>query len=246
MGAIMKKPLLFTLVCACVPFQAICGPFDSTVYSSHNRVAVNQNPAGEYRFMIGDVIQIKLYFNPELNETVTVRPDGNVSLQLVDEVLALGRTPAELDEVLTRRYAFLLEKVDVAVIVKKFHNRRLYIGGEVPNPGIIEYRDGITALQAIFAAGGFLRTARTRAVVILRNVEGEGAKLLTLDLRRKLRINRGRDLSLMPYDVVYVPKTGISRANDFVDQYFTKLIPVSKILGFEFIYDLSEHVRAKR
>ena len=77
-------------------------------------------PTAAYIIQPGDQLDIKFFYNPELNESVTVRPDGKISLQLVDEVQTAGLQPAELDEMLTRRYSQELKKPEVTVIVKSF------------------------------------------------------------------------------------------------------------------------------
>jgi len=84
-----------------------------------------------YIIQAGDQLDIKFFYNPELNDSVTVRPDGKISLQLVDEVQAAGQTPAQLDDFLTEKYAKELRKPVITVIVKSFASQRVYVGGEV-------------------------------------------------------------------------------------------------------------------
>jgi len=88
-------------------------------HSATGRAVLPQNsaaPAKEYRIQPGDQLDIKLFYNPELNEQLTVRPDGRITLQLVNDVLAAGLTPAELTAVLTKAYATELRNPKVAVI----------------------------------------------------------------------------------------------------------------------------------
>ena len=91
-----------------------------------------QTPAAPYIILPGDQLDIKFFYNPELNESVTVRPDGKISLQLVDEVQAAGLQPAELDARLTEAYSLELKKPLVTVIVRSFKGQRIYVGGDQP------------------------------------------------------------------------------------------------------------------
>ena len=190
----------------------------------------------EYVLQLGDVIDIKLFYNPELNETVTIRPDGKISLQLVDEIEVLGLTPSELDKILTEKYSKILYKADVAVIVKQFTSQKVYVGGEVNLPGLIPYSGKLTSLQAIFQAGGFKNTAKLKNIVILRNQGTEEPLFMTINLKEDLmKHTQNNDILLKPYDVVFVPKTSIAKINQFVDQYIRQLIPVTTTFGFSYV-----------
>ena len=189
----------------------------------------------EYTLQTGDVIDIKFFYNPKLNELVTIRPDGKISLQLVDEVLAVGLTPAELDRILTEKYTKVIRQPEVAVIVKEFVGQQVYVGGEVKVPGVIPISGKLTALQAIFQAGGFRETAHPASVVIISmNMEMK-------PVARKINIKKiisgkapEKDNFLRPFDIVYVPKTFIAKADRFVDQYIRKMIPGTLSAGFSY------------
>src|SRR4030042_306695 len=102
----------------------------------------------------GDTLDIKFFNNPELNENQAIRPDGKISLQLIGEVMANGKSPEELKEHLVKLYTPQLRKPDVTVIVRTLANRRVYVGGHVKTPGLLELRPQMTALEAIIQAGG--------------------------------------------------------------------------------------------
>ena len=108
----------------------------------------------EYRIRPGDVLTIKFFYNPELNETVPVRPDGRISLELIDEIRAAGRTVSEFKSELTSLYSATLKQPEVAVIVKTIAPRRVYVGGEVGTPGLMEVTGRLTLVQALFQGGG--------------------------------------------------------------------------------------------
>lgn len=181
----------------------------------------------EVRLAPGDVVEVKFFYMPELNETQTVRPDGKISLQLVGELEAQGRTPAQVQGELVRLYASELEQqTDVAVIVRSLWNRRVYVGGEVNRPGMLEMTGELTALEAIMAAEGFNgATARVSNVVVIRHRNGERHGTL-LDLRDALAGKGAQPFYLAPHDIVYVPRTRIANVNRWIDQHINLVLPV--------------------
>ncbi len=187
-----------------------------------------------YRILPGDELDIKFFFNPELNESVFVRPDGNITLQLVDDVHAAGLRPSELDAVLTQNYAHELRKPAISVIVKSFTGQRVYVGGQVGNPGVVSLAPGMTAPQAVFSAGCFLDTAKPEAALVIRNGTADAPIPIRVDLEQSIdgEITKW-DIQLQPFDVVYVPKTWIAKANVFVNQYVRGLLMFNG-WGFDF------------
>lgn len=185
-------------------------------------------PIRPYHLQPGDQLAIRFYRNPELDQDVTVRPDGMISLPFVDEVQAAGRSPKELDAELTRRYTGELATPDVAVIVQQFAGHKVYVGGEVGSQGVIPMSTPLTLYQAIQEAGGFLDTAHPETVVVVRR-DGKGevvSRLVNLEHVQD-GSNLAEDIYLAPYDVVWVPKSGIANADVFVDQYIRKLLPIN-------------------
>lgn len=174
----------------------------------------------DYRLQAGDEMDVKFFFNPELNETVFVRPDGKISLQLIDDVQAAGLTPSELDKALSQAYAKELRKPEVTVIVRSFTGQQVYVGGEVQKPGPVVLTPGMTALQAVINAGGFQDTAKLDEVLVIRNGRADAP----IPIRANLTQPITNDVMLQPHDVVYVPRTLIADANLFVKQYIEGLL----------------------
>ena len=173
----------------------------------------------------GDVLDVKFFYNPELNETQTVRPDGKIVLQLIGEVDVRGKAPSEVREELVKAYTGQLRIAEVAVIVRSFINRRVYVGGDVNRPGVIEMPRQITALDAIMMAGGFdYRRAETSNVVIIRHKDGKRYGC-ALDFRDALKGKEFQPFYLEPEDIIYVPRTVISQVNLWIDQYINQMIP---------------------
>jgi protein involved in polysaccharide export with SLBB domain len=193
----------------------------------------------DYRIASGDILIVRFYYHPELNTEAWVRPDGYISLDLVGDIEAAGQKPATLDSLLEALYRKELIDPKIAVMVKRSANQKVYVGGEVESPGMIPIDGELNVMSAIIQVGGLKPSAKISEVAILRNDARKGPITLKLDLRN---ITRGKaseaNIALQPYDVVYVPKTGIARANDFVDAYIEGLLPVSTVSGFAWLYAL--------
>jgi polysaccharide export outer membrane protein len=173
----------------------------------------------------GDMVEVRFFYTPELNVTQAVRPDGQISLQLIGDVPVQGKTPAEVRQDLLARYAAQLKAPDVAVIVQSFYQRRVYVGGEVLRPGVLQMPGAMMALDAIMEAGGFrLPQAEVRNVIVIRYRNGHRYGYC-LDLKAALRGGEIRPFYLEPQDIVYVPQTTITDIGQWVDQYINNLLP---------------------
>lgn len=220
------------------PFVLLgCGSTQAFVAPVGGPVGPTQAPA-EYRIQPGDQLDIKFFYNPELNEAALVRSDGKISLQLIDDIQAAGLTPAQLDQDLTRLYAQELQRPTITVLVRASTGHRIYVGGEVGTPGLLTLAPGTTALQAVINAGGFRETAKPGAVIVIRKGSDNRAIPIRVDLDPSLDgVSAEGDISLEPSDIVYVPRTFIAEANLFVNQYIERLLLYRGIsLGFG--YDL--------
>lgn len=182
-------------------------------------------PSDVVRLAPGDELEIKFQYVPELDDQQVIRPDGRISLAMVDEVMAAGLTPAQLDQKLTELYAEKLKDPVITVIVRKLAAQRVYVGGEVKTAGMIELVPGMSLLEALIAAGGPVKeSADLSNVVIVRHVNGT-RHMASVDLAQQLKEGVGPDVVLAPRDIVLIPRTGIDRANQWVDQHINRLVP---------------------
>ncbi len=173
----------------------------------------------------GDVVEVKFFYTPQLNEVQTVRPDGKIALQLVGEVDTRELTPAELRDKLTKLYVPHLRDPNVVVIVRSLYNHRVYVGGQVMKPGIVEMPGELTALEAIIQAGGFdLRDAELRNIIIIRHKDGQRYGY-SLNMEPFVKGGELQPFPLEPKDIIYVPQTEIAQVNQWVDQHINKIIP---------------------
>ena len=173
----------------------------------------------------GDEVELKFYYTPELDVTQVVRPDGKIALQLIGEINAQGKTPAELRDELLKLYLPHLKKPEIAVIVRSLLNRRVYVGGQVITPGAIEIPGEIDVLEAIMQVGGFiLPEAEVKNVIVIRHVNGQ-RYAYSVNLEGTLNGEVSRPFYLQPQDIVYVPRTKITKVGQWVDQHINKIMP---------------------
>lgn len=187
-----------------------------------------------YVLQIGDEIEIKAFQLPEIENTVRIGPDGKISLILVDEVEAVGLTTAQLDELLTRAYSVYFRHPQITVIVREFANLSVYVAGEVGRPGVIALKGQLTALGAVIRSGGFRPSAKTNSVILLRKGANETVVVKRVDLKGVIS-EGSADVTLEPFDVVYVPATFIAKADLFVQQYIRDLLPIATTVNFSYI-----------
>lgn len=193
----------------------------------------NSLPQKEYRINVGDELDVKFFYNPDLNEDVIVRPDGRISLQLAHEIMAAGRTPAELTDILVEKYATEIEKPEITVIVRSFSAQRIFVDGEVNNPGMLDLISPLTVLQSISQAGGLKNTARLNDVIVIRRSAEDNFQVIPVNLAKAIDgSDVHQDIILTPYDIVYVPKSPVANLNQWVDQYIRKNIPIPIGVGY--------------
>jgi polysaccharide biosynthesis/export protein len=192
-------------------------------------------PAQEYFIQVGDQLDIKFFYHPELNEQVTVRPDGRISLQLVQEINVAGITPQQLTDKLTKSYSVELDRPKITVIVKAFNAQRVFVDGEVNKAGLVAMVGPMTVLQSISQGGGLKDTAKTNEVIVIRRMAE--TKVVSMVVNLDMVIDGSdlrQDIQLQPNDIVYVPKTAIADVDVWVDQYIRKLIPIPFGAGYSF------------
>ncbi|MET0294816.1 MAG: polysaccharide biosynthesis/export family protein [Phenylobacterium sp.] len=188
-----------------------------------------------YRFYPGDEIEVTVASAPELSKTVTVQPDGRVALPLIGPQMAADRSIQDLQGELSRAYASQLLRPDVQVAARAAP-LKVFVGGEVGNPGVIDLPGDSDALRAIIQAGDFRSSAdRGRVIIVRRGPDGRGM-MRVVDLGHGLKAPGADLVPLRRFDIVYVPRSGISQAGLFVQQYFRDLSPIQ----FSFSYALGE------
>jgi polysaccharide biosynthesis/export protein len=233
--------VVLVTISGCAP-NAVVNPTPAKQMDEQARVYSQ----GEYVIAAGDVLDIKFLYNPDFNELgLPVRPDGRISLQLAPDVMAAGLTPSQLRDTLSQQYGAELKKPEAAVIVRSFGSKKILVDGEVAGPRLIDFVMPTTVMRAIAQAGGLRETARMSNVIVIRK-DSDGKPAGTMvDLRKVIDgTDFGQDISLMPYDIVYVPKSNIARVDKFVDEYVNRVIPgLGSLNPYTYMYTTSSSVR---
>ena len=187
-------------------------------------------PLSPYHIQVGDILSVRLMLNPELNEDVTVRPDGHISTTVVGDEVAAGRTIPDLAATLRTDYSKELQNPRLTVVVKSFAPTRIYVGGEVNNPGeFVDVGPNLTLSQAISRAGGVkMMTSDDNKVFIIRRGPGDVPQFLSTRFDAVMwGKDPSTDVRLAPYDVVFVPRTGAAEVYRFFYTNFLQFVPVS-------------------
>ena len=171
-------------------------------------VVLAQTTEPEIQLGSGDTIEIRFFYNPELNVVQTIRPDGKIFLQLIGEVTAKGSTPTELQEKLFMQFSQYFKQLDIAIIIQSFATHYVYVGGQVNSPGTVpmQRHRPLTALEAIMLAGGInSENATYQNVMILRYEEGKWTHT-QINLEEVLLGKSDTPTNLQPLDIIYVPQ----------------------------------------
>lgn len=185
----------------------------------------NEQAAPKVILGAGDVLEIKFFRTPELNEIQTIRPDGKITMQLIGEVEIKGKTPLEVKNNLIELYSKQLNSPEISVTVQTLYSNRIYVGGQVNSPGYFESTGQITALEAIMQAGGFnLETAKLEKVTIIRT-KNDQRYGYTINLKPALKGKENQPFYLESFDIVYVPKNKTAVIAQWIDTHIDAMIP---------------------
>jgi polysaccharide export outer membrane protein len=139
--------------------------------------AASVNPSDpDYKIGPQDMVRIDVWKEPEISRTTPVRPDGRISLPLLNDVQAAGLTPTQLAGVITEGLKKFITNPQVTVGVTEINSRRVYVTGEVLKPGAFPLQAGMTVLQALTSSGGFTQFAKIKGIYVLRTEDGKQVK----------------------------------------------------------------------
>ncbi len=157
-------------------------------------------------YIIGaqDVLDINVWKEDQLTKTVPVRPDGKISLPLLNDVQAAGLTPTQLGSLITENLKKFVTDPQVTVIVREINSQRVYLLGEVSRAGAYPLLPGMTVLQALSSAGGFTQFANLRRIYVLRTVNGKQEKL-PFNYKEALSKGGDQNIFLKAGDTIVVP-----------------------------------------
>ncbi len=172
-----------------------------------------------YRLNRSDVVALSFTLSPELDQTLTVQPDGYTFLKDAGPVLAQGLTLEEFRSAVRQAYRGYLHDPQVAVALKEFEHPYFVAGGEVGHPGKYELRADTSIMEAVQIAGGFTHQAKHSQVVLFRHVNDDVVEAHVFDLKKMLREKNLNEASLLrPGDLVFVPQNSISKIERFISK----------------------------
>lgn len=175
-----------------------------------------------YKLRVGDVLGVQYVYTPELNQTVTVSPDGYVSLNLVGDIKVSDLTMEEAHEAIVRKASERLNDPELNLVLDQFQPPQVVVAGEVGKPGPISFSGSLTAMQAILVSGGFLQSARMTQVILYRKIESDRAEVRILNLKNvKKTADLERDVLLQPGDMLFVPPNKTQNISRYVKAFNT-------------------------
>ena len=170
-----------------------------------------------YRINPSDTLELNFLLTPEFNQTVTVQPDGYITLRDVGDLLAAGKTLPELTQSIQAAYSKILHDPVISVDPKDFEKPYFVVGGQVGKPGKFDWRGDITLTQAIAIAGGFTDASKHSQVLLFRRVSDQWTEARLINVKKMLN---SRDLQedpeLQPGDMLFVPKNSLSKIKPFL------------------------------
>jgi polysaccharide export outer membrane protein len=166
-----------------------------------------QNVGEDLAYKIGpqDVLKIDVWKEEQLTRTVPVRPDGKITLPLLNDVQAVGLTPMELAGVIGEQLKKYINNPQVTVSVTEINSRRVYVTGEITKAGAYALLPHMTVLQALSSSGGFTQFARVKNIYVLRTENGKQIKMPFNYKEAVSGKNAGQNIELLPGDVIVVP-----------------------------------------
>ncbi|MGH9683838.1 MAG: polysaccharide biosynthesis/export family protein [Candidatus Acidiferrales bacterium] len=203
----MVKPLHVALILAALALAAPMHAQDQTIPAQSSSSATQKAATTDPNYVIGaqDVLDISVWKEPGVSRTVPVRPDGKISLPLLDDVQAAGLTPMQLSDSLTTKLKKYIADPQVTVIVTQINSRRIYVIGQVMRPGAYPLLPGMTILQALSSAGGFAQFANEKKVFLLRSVDGKQTKY-RFNYKEVINgVNPEQNLTIRSGDQIVVP-----------------------------------------
>jgi polysaccharide biosynthesis/export protein len=189
-------------------------PSDASQPNSDTPALQQRNP--RYRVMRDDVLSLSFPLSPEFNQTVTVQPDGYVTLTNAGSVYIQGMTVPEIVGAVKQAYSSTLRDPIVDVDLKDFQKPFFVVSGQVTKPGQYDLRYDTTVLEAIAVAGGFNPEAKTQ-VLLFRRVSADWAEVKKLNIKDLLHgKNLNEDTHLQPGDMIFVPEKFIVNFRKYV------------------------------
>ena len=234
--SLLSLGLLALVGCAASRAQFVNVPAPPEVVSSQARFRK------EYLLTPGDEVEVVVWRVPEVSRTVTIRPDGYISLPVLNDVKAAGSTPGELSTRLGALFSTRLRSPEVTVIANQVRQQQVYVEGDVNTPVVVPLRNAATAMQAIAFAGGFKRSAANRDIAIIRLTDDGILQAIPVGVHVGGQPGPYMALQttlLQADDIIFVPESGRSQFSRFIDDFITRPVGgINQLMGTYFNYKI--------
>ena len=190
-------------------------------------VLIATSEENRYKLRSGDTIDITFVYVPDFNQTVTIQPDGYVTLRGVGDMRAGGLTLPEIKKLVETKYGVIMKDPDVSIEIKDFEKPFFLAQGEVQKPGKYELRSDTKLSEAVAIAGGLSSSAKHSQVLLFRRNAGGQIDVKEIDLKKVLHgKDLSTDLTIQAGDMVFVPKSRVSKLKEYATlTYFRFPIP---------------------
>lgn len=204
MKIVSRLTLAGLFVCGTLNGQEAKEP--TSLAASPKRTGASQTEvAGEYKIGSEDVVRVDVWKEPDISRTIPVRPDGKISLPLLNDVQAAGLTATQLSAAIHDELTKYLTNPQVTVTVTEINSRRVYVTGEVTRPGALALLPNMTVLQALTSTGGFTQFAKIKNIYVLRVEDGKQVQH-PFNYKEVVKGKKPEDnILLQPGDVIVVP-----------------------------------------
>ncbi len=205
----MKLACALLAVIVSVPVAGLAqqknGP-DASVPSQATQAAQQSPTVNPETYVIGadDSLKVTVWKQPSFSGTFPVRPDGMISMVMLGDIRAAGKTPIQLGDDITEKLKKYIQDPVVSVVVLAVNSQKIFLVGEVNHTGPVMLTPGMTPLQAIASAGGLTMFANQKHIYILRGVQGKQQKI-PFNYKKALKGDNSQDISLQPGDTIVVP-----------------------------------------
>jgi polysaccharide export outer membrane protein len=170
-----------------------------------------------YTLRPGDVVELQYRYTPELNQTVTVLPDGYVNLNMIGNLKVSDLTMEQTHDLIVQKAQARLNDPDLNLILREFQRPYIVVAGEVATPGKMDLRETTTAMQAILLAGGFKESAHSNQVLLFRKINSDTAEVKVLKLTNIHKTAQlEQDAQLEPGDMLLVPRNKLENVSRYM------------------------------
>lgn len=217
LGLMLSAPVYAQQTTTSVPGQPANTSAVGSEPTSDSQAPVLEHRNKRYQLHAADVLDLNFPFTPEFNQTVTIQPDGYITLRGIPSIRVQGQTVPEVTATLQTAYSKILHDPVIDVGLKDFEKPFFIVGGEVGHPGKFELREDTTATEGVAIAGGLRESAKHSKVLLFHRVPQGWIQVKKINMKKMLSAgNLNEDVYLQPGDFLYVPKNTLSKIAKFI------------------------------